>query len=236
MTIDKANASWRKKIEFIKEYEEKNNDLDIPSSVLFEGRSIRDWLLRTLYRKSELNESLKSALIELGVYNNWPPSPGITLPAYEESLEYNHPDLLKFWDYEKNSSLEPKHLKPGDRTVVWWKCLEENCLVSYDMPIKHKVQRNWGCPYCSGTLRTRPQDSLEVNFPELAKCWDYDKNGDLKPIDVRPGSSRTVFWLCERGHSFPKQIRHRAQRNQNKCPICTELGYDQKTIVSKKQN
>lgn len=231
--FDKENTTWKEKITFLKEYRKKYDNLDIPTDVLFNGISIRNWLLSTLSRKGKLKKELKSALIDLEVYNNWPIiSHRNKPPAIENSLEYNYPELLKFWDYEKNLPLEPRDVSPGSNKIVWWKCFEENCNVSYDQILQSKVREGWGCPYCSGQ-RTRPADSLQTKFPDLSKCWDYEKNGDLKPIDVLPGSSRKVFWICERGHSFSKQIRHRAQRNQNKCPICKKLGHYRKKSIEK---
>jgi hypothetical protein len=39
------------------------------------------------------------------------------------------------------------------------------------------------------------QSLADVN-PELAKQWHPDKNGDLTPDDVLPGSNKKVWWRC----------------------------------------
>ena len=140
--FDKSNKSWEKKVKFIREYKEKHANLDIPADVMFEGKSIRSWLLRTLSRKDEINESLSSALIELGVYDNWP-STARTPPSNKDTLEYNYPELLKFWDHKKNLPNKPSHFTSGSKEIVWWKCLDKDCLESYDYAIEGKTKYGW---------------------------------------------------------------------------------------------
>ena len=36
--------------------------------------------------------------------------------------------------------------------------------------------------------------SLAEARPDLAKEWNYEKNGDLKPKDVSCGSNKKVWW------------------------------------------
>lgn len=36
--------------------------------------------------------------------------------------------------------------------------------------------------------------SLAEARPDLAKEWNYEKNGDLKPEDVSCGSGKKVWW------------------------------------------
>lgn len=37
--------------------------------------------------------------------------------------------------------------------------------------------------------------SLADERPDLAKEWNYEKNGDLKPEDVSYGSNKKVWWI-----------------------------------------
>ena len=66
---------------------------------------------------------------------------------------------------------------------------------------------------------------LSVNFPELAKEWDYEKNSPLKPEDVTIGSHKVVYWICPVCKlSYPAKICNRTapskRKKTNKCPIC----------------
>ena len=45
-----------------------------------------------------------------------------------------------------------------------------------------------------GTKTKRKFISLAEARPDLAKEWNYEKNGDLKPEDVSCGSNKKVWW------------------------------------------
>lgn len=54
--------------------------------------------------------------------------------------------------------------------------------------------------------------------PDLAEQWDHEKNGDLKPCDVQPGTDRKVWWRCEKGHSWEAHVYSR--KYGSGCPFC----------------
>ena len=81
---------------------------------------------------------------------------------------------------------------------------------------------NSNCPYCSNKkVKSNKENSLFFLFPEIAKEWDYEKNGDLKPTDVTKGSDKKVWWKCEKGHEWkaPINVRNRGTG----CPYCNSL-------------
>ena len=62
--------------------------------------------------------------------------------------------------------------------------------------------------------------NLAEEFPEIAKEWDYEKNGNLTPEMVRPHSGKSVWWKCENRHpSYSKTIDERT-RQRHGCPYC----------------
>ena len=63
------------------------------------------------------------------------------------------------------------------------------------------------------------ENSIQVQNPNLAKEWDYQKNGVLLPGMVTPGSEKKVWWICKRGHSYRATIASRA--GGRGCPICS---------------
>ncbi len=65
------------------------------------------------------------------------------------------------------------------------------------------------------------QSLADVN-PELAKQWHPDKNGDLKPYDVLPGSNKNVWWQCpvDDEHEWKTSVAHRSNRGHG-CPYCS---------------
>ena len=63
--------------------------------------------------------------------------------------------------------------------------------------------------------------SLGDLFPALAEEWDTEKNGMLTPFDVKPGSSKKVWWKCKVcGHEWNSVIYNRAKGGG--CPSCWE--------------
>ena len=60
---------------------------------------------------------------------------------------------------------------------------------------------------------------LATNYPELAKEWNYDRNGALTPWDVTIGSNKKVWWTCSLGHEWETAISNRT-RYSTGCPYC----------------
>jgi hypothetical protein len=51
--------------------------------------------------------------------------------------------------------------------------------------------------------------SLADRYPELAKEWHTELNGDLTPYDVTPHSQIKVWWKTEEGKEFQAVVRYR---------------------------
>ena len=65
-------------------------------------------------------------------------------------------------------------------------------------------------------------NSLEAEFPDVAKQWDFAKNSPLTPADVNSGSHKEVWWKCDKGpdHVWPPNVKNRTLRRSG-CPFCT---------------
>lgn len=61
--------------------------------------------------------------------------------------------------------------------------------------------------------------SLSVSHPEIAKEWDYARNGDLTPDTVTRGMTKKANWVCSKGHTYTARIDHRCSMHSG-CPIC----------------
>lgn len=74
----------------------------------------------------------------------------------------------------------------------------------------------------------KKENTLLYRFPELAKEWDYKRNGVLTPSNVSYGSSKSVYWICPICHqSYLKKISNRTSPTKRKteskfCPICLD--------------
>ena len=67
---------------------------------------------------------------------------------------------------------------------------------------------------------TEKANSLLFSNPQVAKEWNYEKNGNLKPEHFAANSNKKVWWKCEKGHEWQAAIYH---RNKGRgCPICAK--------------
>ena len=62
--------------------------------------------------------------------------------------------------------------------------------------------------------------NLYVKNPGLIKEWHPTKNGDLRPMDVTPGSGKKAWWLCPQGHEWQAVIYNRNRGSG--CPLCRQ--------------
>lgn len=156
----------------------------------------------------------------------------------EKSLIKTHNELIKEWDYYKNT-VDPAILNAGSKYKAWWKCSE--CGYEWQAPVYSRALGGYGCRKCghkrSAKLRsvvTDIKDSLSAKNPDLAKEWNYTKNGDLKPEQVYAKSPKKVWWICEKGHEWEASIANRATGRG--CPVCSNrivlLGYNDLATVN----
>lgn len=59
----------------------------------------------------------------------------------------------------------------------------------------------------------------ESNRIDLLAQWNDLKNRPLTPENTTRGSSRKVWWICEKGHQWEATPYSRVSQNTN-CPIC----------------
>lgn len=64
------------------------------------------------------------------------------------------------------------------------------------------------------------KDSLAARYPLVAEQWDYERNGDVAPLEVSPLSSEIVWWRCTScGRPYKLAIRSKTRSNSG-CPYC----------------
>ena len=133
-------------------------------------------------------------------------------------LQTLNPTLAEDWDYNKNA-FTPSQVTPGSNKKVWWKCAKGH---SWKAQIG---SRNLGseCPYCTSRLLLTGYNDLQTCRPDIADEWDYEKNA-LTPSQFMVGSKTSVWWKCEKGHSWKASINSRYSNSKrssgNGCPYC----------------
>ena len=134
----------------------------------------------------------------------------------EKRYVSDNAQLMAEWNWGKNNELGlfPYALMCGSGKKVWWKCSKGH---EWEATID-KRNRGTNCPYCSGNKVLNGYNDLKTVNPSLAKEWNYEKNGDLKPELFTANSHKKVWWKCNKGHEWQAPIS-----NRNKgvgCPTC----------------
>lgn len=137
----------------------------------------------------------------------------------EHNLELLFPEIAREWNVALNKDTPDMYL-PFSNKEVYWDC--PKCKSTYDKMINERTGAGEGCPYCAGK-RVNETNCLSTTHPALANEWDYGRNGELTPERVTKGSHDKVYWICDKGHSYPANIYRRAGKNSTGCPTCYEL-------------
>lgn len=145
------------------------------------------------------------------------------LAGYND-LATTFPQLISEWDYEKNRGLTPEMVTKGSQTIIWWICPKGH---SYQMDVVSRQKSN--CPICASKRVKVGFNDLASLFPEIAKEWDYERNGKLLPEMVTPKSGKRVWWRCPKGHSYDTAICWKVN-DKSGCPYCANhkilVGYN----------
>ena len=142
-------------------------------------------------------------------------------------LQTVRPDIAAEWHPTRNGNLTPEMFLAGSSKKVWWLC--KKCSHEWLTTISHRTNGR-GCPCCANLVVVSGKNDLQTKFPEIAAEWHPTKNGNFRPSNVIPGSSKKVWWLCDKcGYEWQAPINKRTIGH--KCPCCTN-----KVVISSKND
>ncbi len=133
----------------------------------------------------------------------------------KNSILFSNQQIASEWNYEKNGNLKPEHFSGNSHKKVWWKCDKGH---EWKATIASRNDEH-GCPYCSGKKVLTGYNDLQTINPILAKEWNYEKNGNLRPEHLTAVNGQIVWWKCDKGHEWQATIANR--HNGNGCPYCS---------------
>ncbi|NCA91696.1 hypothetical protein EOM82_00360 [bacterium] len=117
------------------------------------------------------------------------------------SLQVLRPDVLKYWDYEKNE-IAPSAVGINYSKAIWWLC--EKCGYSFRQTIKTFLNSDH-CPNCARLS----QRSISVLYPKLIEEeWDYKRN-TISPENCDIDSNDLIWWKAGNGQSYQGTIKDR---------------------------
>lgn len=138
------------------------------------------------------------------------------LSFYDYCIESGNTALISRWDFRRNGSLTPADISYGSHRRICWRCEKGH---EWEADICYVAQSSGGCPVCAGKSVVKGYNDLKTQHPELARQWNTERNGSLTPEDVTSGSTRKVWWRCEKGHEWQTPIKTRAVQGAS-CPYC----------------
>ncbi len=127
-----------------------------------------------------------------------------------------NPELCKEWNYKKNKEITPRNITTGTSKKVWWLCFKGH---EWEASVSNR-NRGTACPYCSNK-KVCLENCLLTRFPEIAKEWDYKRNGKLTPENIMPGSMKKIWWVCNSNNKHKWKVSPNARTNGNRgCLKC----------------
>ena len=116
-------------------------------------------------------------------------------------------DDYLFTDFTNRNYIELDQKKKKIITSLSARTLDVDC--ERDLPV-----------ILSGFIYKKVKNSLAEKYPEIAKDWDYEKNGELTPDMVSAHSGQKVWWKCKNKHpSYKKAVYVRVNQKYG-CPYC----------------
>lgn len=132
------------------------------------------------------------------------------------SLAIERPEIAAQWDYE-NNEMTPDEVTAGSGYKVAWICEKGH---RWRAAIGDRCKYNNGCPYCSGRFAITGENDLATLYPKIAKEWDCESNGDVRPDNIKPFGAKTYHWKCSNGHKYKASIASRTKMGLG-CPYCS---------------
>lgn len=147
----------------------------------------------------------------------------ICLAGYND-IATTAPNILKYWDYEKND-VKPTAVTLGyKRKKLFWKCPEYGHeFEAYPLGVAKATQP---CPYCGKYKTLRGFNDFYTCAPKhLIEEWNYEKN-IIDPWSFTYGANVRVWWKCKTcGYEWEALTQNRlpGKRKNTGCPKCADI-------------
>lgn len=133
-------------------------------------------------------------------------------------LQSRFPEIAKRWHPTLNGGLTSRSISPMSKKKVWWTCSKDS-RHQFLAEVQAMVFGG-GCSICSGHQVQAGINDLATLAPEQAHFWNSSKNGELKPTQISPQSSKKVWWICDFGHETFASPGSRTSKGV-KCAVCS---------------
>lgn len=219
--IDKGKLIRKNKIKFIRLREPNCPKINDDSIQIFTKTPDTDGK----YIESSVKELYKVLSKETGLIISFPKNYNVIYSKavaklrnkdLDKSFLSTYQNLMKDWNFNKNTKIDPKRLSPKSHTKAWWKC--SVCGYEWESSINRRTSQP-GCPYCTNEVVWVGHNDVATLRKDLLKEWDYCSN-TIKPTELSPHSSKKITWKCKAcGNKWTTAMYNRA--NGHGCPRCS---------------
>ena len=125
------------------------------------------------------------------------------------------PDIMKFWDYEKNAHLNPKKIKHRSKKKAFWRC--SVCGWEKETSISARAGAKGKCPGHDTFKDIVPGFSDFLTLaPDVGEYFDPEMNPGIDYRHLGVNSDVMIKWHCRLNCGNTWEIRVRAQVKKNK--------------------
>lgn len=140
-----------------------------------------------------------------------------------------YPDIVKYWDFDKNANIDISNITSKSGQRVWWVC--SKCGASYQTKVCAVVNGSKRCVCSTCYRKSLPQvkvdsylkndGSFMEHYANLLDEWCYELNVDISPNQLTDKSNKKVWWKCvECGHKWKTSVAKRTEGRG--CPYCAK--------------
>jgi len=154
------------------------------------------------------------------------------------------PEISAQWDDKKNKGVSINDIKPCSGIERYWICSRGHSFKQ--SPATRTQSGKKDLPYCpvciQNGLQTRrwavsEKNNLEAVYPDVAKLWHPELNGDLLPSQISPRSQHVAWWKCSKGHTWQLHVGavtnlYVKKPKDSLCPSCRSLQYTRPEIAA----
>lgn len=133
-------------------------------------------------------------------------------------------DLLRIWNYEKNTGIDPDGLLDFEY-VYSWKC--PDCGYEWEEKLCRIEKRSQVykcvCPCCTNKVVVPGINDAASYNPDMVKDWDIEGNEGKLLSEYLPGAKYHARWRCHVcGNKWMMAVVSRVKNNKG-CPYCDEI-------------
>ena len=163
---NKKNTRANQRRDLLKEWDYEKNVLLCSPDTITIGSGKKVWW------KCSKGHSWQAAIYSRVNGNNCPYCSNQKILKGYNDLATTDKELIKEWDFERNTIL-PTEIGSGSTKTVWWKCINGH---SYKAQVQNRTgNQKCGCPYCS-----IPAKKLLTGFNDLQTKSGKHRSSFLK--------------------------------------------------------